>query len=288
MGQKLSKCIVCGNGSFEPYCSDVVRCLKCNLVVAEEIPTKQEVKELYQKEYFFGMEYSDYEADRVALEHNFRKRIKRLNRMIWPEASVVEVGCAYGYFLNLVKERVDNHIGFDVAEEGVAFAKKLGVNATNDDFIKWKFKQNSVDSIFMWDVVEHLSFPEDYIKKISTILKPGGRLALTTGDISALVPRLRKGKWRMIHPPTHVYYFSSHTITQLLNDNDLRIESIKYKSVSRNIGSVLKQLIANSKAKNKNATMLIFVSSLFEKTRLDKLNVPLNTFDIMEVVAEKV
>jgi 2-polyprenyl-3-methyl-5-hydroxy-6-metoxy-1,4-benzoquinol methylase len=234
------------------------------------------------------MEYFDYEADRPALEYNFRQRIKSLKNMLGSNDSIVEVGCAYGYFLNLVKGDVKSHIGFDVSKDGVRFAKKeLGVNATTADFLTHKFKKNSVDSIFMWDVAEHLAYPDAYFKKVAEILKPGGQVALTTGNINALLPKLRKGGWRMIHPPTHVYYFSPKTIARLLARHGLMVETVKHRSVSRNVGSVFNQIIGNRKALNKSTRLHSIGHAITTKTKLDKLNIPINTFDIMEVIARK-
>lgn len=289
MGKKVEKCVACDGKEFTSYCPKLVQCTNCGLVSAEEIPTWKEVQDLYQKDYFFGMEYSDYEADRAALEHNFAKRIKRLTNMVKPDANVVEIGCAYGYFLNLIKDKVANHVGFDVTDDGINYAtKKLGLNAYNKDFLEHKFKDNSVDSVFMWDVIEHLAEPEPYIAKIAKILKPGGSIAFTTGDISALVPRFRKGKWRMIHPPTHVYYWSPKTVGLLLKKYGIEIKSVRYEGVSRNVGSMANQIICNQKAAGKNTTVLDKALQVAQKTRLTNLNIPINTRDIMEVVAEKV
>lgn len=288
MGTKLKQCIVCRGKDFTDYSKLVVRCNDCKLVVAKEIPTAKEVEKLYQKEYFFGMEYFDYEADRPALEYNFRQRIKSMKNILKPESNVVEIGCAYGYFLNLIKDGVKSHIGFDVSKDGVLFAKKqLGVNATTSDFLTYKFKKASVDTVFMWDVAEHLAYPEDYFKKVNEILKPGGKIVLTTGNIEAMLPKLRKGAWRMIHPPTHVYYFSPKTISRLMARHGLVVEKVRHRSVSRNVGSVFNQIIGNRKALNKTVGALGVAHNLATKTGAHKLNVPLNTFDIMEVTAYK-
>jgi 2-polyprenyl-3-methyl-5-hydroxy-6-metoxy-1,4-benzoquinol methylase len=288
MGKKLKRCVVCEGKGFSNYSNGIIQCDNCTLVVASDIPTAEEVDELYQKEYFFGMEYFDYEADRPALEYNFKKRIKGLGKMLRPNYSIVEVGCAYGYFLNLVNGKVKNHIGFDVSKEGVEYAKKtLKANASNEDFLKHKFEPESVDSVFMWDVVEHLAYPDDYIMKIAAILKPGGRVAITTGNIDALVPRIRKGSWRMIHPPTHVYYFSAKTLGKLLEKHGFMVERVKHRSVSRNVGSVFNQIIGNRKALNKNTKLLELGHRLATLLKLHKINIPINTFDIMEMVAVK-
>ncbi len=289
MGRVVEKCIICESNEFQNYHNVLIECVKCGHITAKEMPTNAELKKLYQEEYFFGMEYFDYKADRPALEKNFIRRINRLNkRAIDDHFNIIEIGSAYGYFLNLVKDKVKSHIGFEVSEDGVNYSnEKLKLNTTTDDFMQHKFKKNSIDTVFLWDVMEHLTQPEKYVKKISEILKPGGRIVFTTGDIGKALPRARKDKWRMIHPPTHVHYFTANSAKQMLEKHGLKVEDVYYKGIYRNLGSVSKQIISNRKAKNSNTVFLEFGHKLADKSKLTKLNIPLNTFDIMEVVAVK-
>lgn len=60
-----------------------------------------------------------------------------------------------------------------------------------------------------------------------------------------------------------------------------------YKGVYRNLGSVANQIIANRKAKKSNTKIFEMGHKIADKTRLTKLNIPLNTWDIMEIVAVK-
>ena len=57
----------------------------------------------------------------------------------------------------------------------------------------------------LWDTIEHLAEPEAYLEKIAKSLPVGGWLFLTTGDIGSPMARARGSRWRMIHPPTHLY-----------------------------------------------------------------------------------
>lgn len=288
MSIKVKKCIVCDSKKFRPLYGELIQCESCGLVVASVIPTEKEIQKLYQQEYFFGMEYSDYKADRPALEANFKKRIKRLEQSLHNDATVVELGSAYGYFLNLIKDNVKNHIGFEISKAGVNYSvDELNVKAVNDDFMKHNIKESSVDLVVMWDVIEHLTAPDVYIEKASKILKKNGKLVLTTGDIERLVPKIRKNKWRMIHPPTHIYYFSAETLSRLLEKYGLKIDYVKYPAISRNTGSVIKQLSVNQKAAGRSGKFLDRAHAIAEKTGMHNINVPINTFDVMEILATK-
>ncbi len=270
MAEPVTVCIACSGKRFEPYCPGVIKCKKCGMVVAKEIPTGKELHDLYQQDYFFGMEYADYVADRPALEHNFKRRIARLKRIgaLKQGDNVVELGSAYGYFLDLLKPIAGKYIGFDVSEEGIKESKSRGHNATTKDFLDYPIKDSSVDLVCMWDVAEHLTHPDKYIEKINRILKPGGYLALTTGDVSALIARARGGKWRMIHPPTHVYYFSPETLQKVFARSGLDTVKVWYKGTARNAGSIAEQIISNRKALKKSTRILEFGQSLMTAAKM--------------------
>lgn len=282
-------CIACDNKKFKDYGDELFECMNCGLVFAKHIPSFKELQKLYEEEYFFGMEYSDYKADRPALEKNFRQRVKHLKKYIHKNSKVLEIGCAYGYFLNLIKEDVAWHKGFDVSKEGIQYAvEELKVNATSKDFLSDKsIKPKSLDLVCMWDVMEHFGEPQEHVKKAAQLLKKGGALCFTTGDVGAFVPRRRRTKWRMVHPPTHIYYFNVKSLDLLLRKYGLKIDSVRYKATYRNLGSVFKQLIINRKTKNKSAKLLETGYLIAQKTRLDKVNFPLNLYDVMEITAIK-
>jgi 2-polyprenyl-3-methyl-5-hydroxy-6-metoxy-1,4-benzoquinol methylase len=159
------RCLVCDCRKFTALYGNLICCQKCGLIMAKNIPTEAEVNKLYQREYFFGKEYFDYKADRPAIEKNFKKRIKSINDKINKKSYVIEIGSAYGYFLNLIKNKVKKHMGFEVGIDGVEYSRKqFGVNVTNNNFIKCQIGKNKVDLIVMWDVIEHLVEPDKYIK----------------------------------------------------------------------------------------------------------------------------
>src|SRR5262249_20847419 len=78
------------------------------------------------------------------------------------------------------------------------------------------------DVVCLWDTIEHLPRPDLFLQKARQLLRPNGRLFLTTGDISSLNARLRGRKWRQIHPPSHLHYFSKDSIAKILRRTGFR------------------------------------------------------------------
>lgn len=280
----LLVCDICSQSLWRPYGLRLVACEVCGLIRANLDSSSLDISALYGHGYFFGEEYFDYFQDREALEFNFKKRIEGIRPYLSKTVRAIEIGCAYGFFLKLLEPYVASCEGYDVAVEGVAHAKeKLGVQATTDNFLA--YNKDRVDIVCMWDVLEHLSNPDQMIKKIADVVRPGGYLVLTTGDIGSLIARIRKDKWRMIHPPTHLFYFTKKTVRILLKKHGFTVTDIRYSATYRNIGSVCKQIEQKRIIEKKPSTFIRLLSSILKKTKVDRLNFGLNLFDIMEVTA---
>jgi 2-polyprenyl-3-methyl-5-hydroxy-6-metoxy-1,4-benzoquinol methylase len=89
---------------------------------------------------------------------------------------LLDVGCAYGFFLQEAKRYFDCY-GFDVSNYAISRAKKYGkrirfkVASAEKD---WPYENRFFDAITMWDVIEHLENPENAIKEARRCLANKG------------------------------------------------------------------------------------------------------------------
>lgn len=226
----------------------------------------------------------NYLQDRVALEKNFLMRIKNLRKYLNSESTLIEIGCSYGFFLNICKKFVKKCIGYDITKEGVEYAsKEFELEVYCDSFLNYNGEK--VDFICLWDVIEHLSEPDKFIEKIASVVKDGGYVALSTGDVGSLLARLRGDRWRMVHPPTHLFYFDKSSIYKLLKKHGFEIVEFKHSTVYRNVDSVFQQLMRwNGK---KTSAFFVLMYKVCKKLYLTKINFGINLLDIMDVVAVK-
>jgi len=278
----MKYCVVCHSppSSLRPLWRGLVRCENCGHCQADLDLDALETRTLYQQGYFVGGEYADYPQDRRVYERHFRRRL-RLLRKLRPSGTLIEIGCGYGFFLALA-QRTYQARGFDIASAAVAFARdRLGVDARAEDFLDADIPDESVDVVAMWDTIEHLRRPDLVVQKISRVLRPGGVVALTTGDIESRLARWRGPKWRLIHPPTHLHYFSRRTIFRLLTSAGLRPLASRYVAMSRSL-----RQIAYSLAVQKAEREPRFYRWL-KRSRLGDVSFSLNMYDILLVVASK-
>ena len=282
---KLMKhCVVCeGHGPFRDKYPDIhiVECPACGHIFLDRELSDSDIQDLYSPGYFKGENlshsnqekdqnvlHSDYEKDRHIHQKNFKIRAAEILRHS-QGGKLLEIGSAYGYFLDLIKENFDA-TGFEICPEAAAFARdKLGLNVYNEDFLQTEVK-DQFDVVCMYDVIEHLKEPDVYIEKISRITRPGGFIYITTGDISAFLPRIQGRKWRLLLPPYHIHYFNPANISRLLNRYGFKVERIHYPGIWRSIHQAAASLL-NWKSASR------FIPGAFY----------INTFDIMEVRASR-
>jgi SAM-dependent methyltransferase len=243
--------------------------------------TAETVRSLYSAEYFCGAEYLDYLADRSVHQANFRKRVKQLRRFLPAGKRVFEVGCAYGFFLELARQRWCVR-GCDIAAEPCTYAAgEFGLDVECGDFLDLRLERGEVDAFCLWDTIEHLDDPARYLARISELLEPGGLVALTTGDIGSWLARLQGPRWRQIHPPTHLWYFSRDTMRRMLERHGFDVVSFRHVGMARSIGQIVYGL--TSLGRPRPAALY----RLCVRLGLSQVNVTLNTFDLMMVIARR-
>jgi 2-polyprenyl-3-methyl-5-hydroxy-6-metoxy-1,4-benzoquinol methylase len=276
-------CLVCGGEYHPSRIPGLLTCAECKFTTANLTLSEEQLRQLYTADYFAGNEYRDYVADREVIEKQFRQRLKRLLRFI-PDAStksLFEIGCAHGFFLEVARNAFRSLAGIDLSEEAVAYARQnLGVEAQSSEFLTHQFEV-SPDVICLWDTIEHLARPDLYLRKIADLLPSRGVLALTTGDLDSWLARVRGSKWRQIHPPTHLHYFSRKTLRRLLLRNGFEIACLRSEGMYRRVDTMAYIVLC---LKHRHRQLY----SRLSKTRLLNWDLYLNLGDIMFVVARKV
>jgi hypothetical protein len=113
------------------------------------------------------------------------------------------------------------------------------------------------------------------------VLKPGGFLFLTTGDIGSLIARVKRERWRLFHPPTHLHYFSRSTIARLLATAGLQVVKTRYVGVRRSVRQVVYSMLVLGKQRSS------WLYDSIADSVIGDFSFVLNTYDIMLVVGQK-
>lgn len=102
---------------------------------------------------------------------------------------VLELGCGNGYGMNLLADRCLSYTAIDKCLPG-----KLQLNAKTALFksklpFLGNIGNNSFDTVICFQVIEHIKNDSKLLSEIYRVLKPGGKLLLTTPNIDMSLTR---------------------------------------------------------------------------------------------------
>jgi len=237
---------VCRKTSSSGQSVEVVRCPRCKLMVIHPFPDSPAIKNLYNGDYFHCPSpvqggYENYIEDEPNIKKTFLRRWKlledRLSKSTKPMAAL-DIGCATGVFLEILKEKGWNVRGIDVSPFAVNAARAKNLDVAEGNLESVSLRQESFNLITLWDVIEHLEDPLGTLQACHRLLKPGGCLALSTPDASAWLARLLGSYWLGFQSVgEHLYFFTRDTISAMLIRAGFQVLGIhpvgKYLSLDR-------------------------------------------------------
>ena len=112
------------------------------------------------------------------------------------------------------------------------------------------------------------------------MLKKGGLIAIITGDIDSIVAKIRGKNWRLIHPPTHVQYFSKNTLKKLLENEGFEIVYFDYPGFYRSFDNIIYNIFVLR-------LKLVWIYKFFKFLKITNLHIYSNTFDICYIIGKK-
>jgi SAM-dependent methyltransferase len=181
----------------------------------------------YTEDYFSGARrdgYADYRGSEQVLRREFARTVDYV-RDFRRGGRLLEIGCAYGFFLEEARRFYDVG-GIEIADGAVAFCRARGLSVISGVAEETTLAQfGMLDVIVLLDVIEHLPDPHNTLALCKQHLNPGGMIVITTGDFSSLYARLAGRNWRLMTPPQHLWFFTPESIRRLSHSLGLELEA---------------------------------------------------------------
>ena len=134
--------------------------------------------------------------------------------------ALLDIGTGTGALLDVALEFGFKAIGLEPDKNFIQKKDERALKVVNSTLEKSDFKPNTFDVITMFDVLEHMRDLNSTLQKISSILKPGGLLVVSTPDTNSLSFKLMGKNWPHFKRE-HIYYFSNKNLSVLLSKYNL-------------------------------------------------------------------
>ena len=193
------------------------------------------------------------------------------------------MGCASGFFLVEARERGWDGVGVDVAPAMTAVAReRFGLGARTGTFASAPL-DGSFDLVTMWDYIEHATDPVADLRRAAASLRPGGVLALSTGDAGSASARIMGSRWHLLTPHHHNFFFRRSDLRRLLSEAGLATVETAAWPRWASIGYLVYKLGAVAPS----SRAVRAVAGAIRESRVGDLAVPVNLFDVVTIVARK-
>jgi SAM-dependent methyltransferase len=155
----------------------------------------------------------------VGLLGGHRTVANQESRPVW-----VDVGCGDGALVMTAADYGFASVGLDARAESVRRIQELGFSAMQHDFMALKF-EIVVDVLSMMDVLEHIPYPREALRKAAQVLRPGGLIVLSMPDLSSSSWKVMDAVklnpyWLEIE---HYHNFSRDRIVALLRESGFEV-----------------------------------------------------------------
>lgn len=235
---EVKTCQVCGSDNhqtlFEEPPYRVQRCQECSLVFVTPRWDDASIGQVYDADYWQSDSpktkgYADYASEAHLYLKTYRRRMGLVREQVPPGGKVLDVGCAAGYFLRVMRDAGYETYGVElssaIAQHAIdeLGADRIFVGTLAEAAGAPGFAANSFDLITFWDVIEHVPDPQALLRQAASMLKPDGALIIETQNVDSRFASLLGRRWHHFKHEEHIYHFSPSTMPRLLAQGGFRV-----------------------------------------------------------------
>lgn len=211
---------------------DLYTCSGCGVVSIYPQLQSNEIEKYYPEDYIafpIAIDEEEKWAVRKDRQRGVDRRCKfTIERSGLETGSILDVGCATGVFLDGMRQRGWLTWGVEPSDFAANYAKKkLGLNIKHGYLSAGLFPDSNFDVVTLWDVFEHLPDPSETLGYIHKVMKPNGKLLITTPNSKSWDRKLFKDTWAGWDVPRHYHVYDQQALILLLEQHGFSFSEIK-------------------------------------------------------------
>ena len=226
----------CGQTNLVGFSAEYLLCERCQTLVVKNWPPAEQFDVVHDESDFYGRSYyeshviQDYglpslgERARNDLNERCMHWMRTVLKYRLPPARTLELGCAHGGFVALMRWAGFDATGLEVSPSLVEYAKStFGVPMLTGPIERQNIEPGTLDMILHFDVLEHLPDPRATMRRCMELLKPDGLMILQTPcfPASETYEEMVRNKDRFLEqfkPAEHLHLFSRASIARLFSE----------------------------------------------------------------------
>lgn len=208
--------------SSRPY--DVRNCPNCDHYFTNPLPSSKELGNIYSNKYAYTV-HSLINPEKKMRARKYAELIVNLGAK-----NALEIGCMHGLLLHELDQKGVQAAGIELDAKAVAHCKKLGYDVEEDSLESYakKYSSKKHDAVVLSHVLEHIVKPKEQVKLLKKQLTKNGSLVIVVPNSKAGTQKLFGRYWGYWQTPIHINHFNEQSITHLLKESGLKVDSIKY------------------------------------------------------------
>jgi SAM-dependent methyltransferase len=229
-------CPACGgkkyDAQFEKTGFTLVLCRECGTLFVNPRPPGRLLNDFYTRSRsasFFVHDFFKPVAE-ARREKIFRPRAEYIRDTLSEKSKGVigDIGAGFGLFLEELRKLwpAARMVAIEPSMEEVEICKEKGLETVPcalEDVEGW---DGRFDLLTSFELFEHLYSPDEFLKKIWQLLRPGGHLFLTTQNGEGFDIQILWEKSKSISPPVHLNFFNPGSMKRLLEANKFTVERV--------------------------------------------------------------
>jgi SAM-dependent methyltransferase len=206
-----------------------VRCRACDAMSIADVPSKR-LAEIYPDTYYSFSEGRMSAAERVK-QWLDRRMFKRLFAGLKGDSlAALDVGGGTGWLLaqaREVEQRLKHTAVVDIDPQAREGAERLGHSFHLGRVEQFNTKRK-YDLILLLNLIEHVDDPVAVLRRMGSMLAPGGKILAKTPNHDSLDARLfRHSSWGGFHCPRHWVIFTPESFASAVDRAGLRLDRLE-------------------------------------------------------------
>jgi SAM-dependent methyltransferase len=209
-----------------------VSCVNCSTFFVNPRPELKTLNKFYSNSKSSRFWVSDFfrPVAEVRRKKIFQPRAEYMVKILNKHKKLIiaDVGAGFGLFLEELRKlsSENKYVAIEPSEEMSLICRGKGLKVIDKCLEDIDERKNKFDVLTAFELLEHLTDPAFFIKKVYNLLKPGGYFFLTTLNGKGFDILLLWEKSKSICPPQHLNFFNPGSLEILMKRAGFQIVQV--------------------------------------------------------------